>query len=91
MSPSAWTTNLSSYNDAAVTAVNWMYMGLFEWTIARRSDTNSMSVVCIVHPDGKVYHDFVYFYTAVRPVFSLESSVSYVSGVGTSSEPIIIK
>ena len=36
--PSAWTANLNTYKDEAIKNVNWMYMGLIEWTISRRAD-----------------------------------------------------
>ena len=35
--PSAWSTTLNKYSQSSVTSVNWMYMGLGEWTIARNS------------------------------------------------------
>src|SRR5699024_7038573 len=31
-SPDAWATNLGSYSNSTITASNWMYMGLIEWT-----------------------------------------------------------
>ena len=36
-SPSAWTTNMSSYNSTSIRDNNWMYMGLDEWIISRVS------------------------------------------------------
>ena len=34
-SPEAWTLTMSSYNNTTATNNNWMYMGLYEWTISR--------------------------------------------------------
>ena len=86
--PSAWNTTLYYYNDPSVTSVNWMYMGLYEWTITRRSDYSS-GAFCVYH------YGYVSRYTigngiAVRPVFYLTSSTTYVSGDGTMSKPFII-
>ena len=36
-SNSAWTTNMSSYGNTSIRDNNWMYMGLYEWTISRYS------------------------------------------------------
>ena len=86
--PSAWTTNLYDYNGAAIKSVNWMYMGLLEWTISRRAD-NASGVF------GVGITGFVSSYSAsnalgVRPVFNLSSSVNYVSGSGTAADPILV-
>ena len=93
---SAWTANLNTYNDEAIKNVNWMYMGLAEWTISRLADgSNSAFFV-----DGFVYFSDVYRNDllpgslgngfGVRPSFNLESSITYVSGDGTQDSPIII-
>ena len=93
---SAWTANLNTYNDEAIKNVNWMYMGLAEWTISRLADgSNSAFFV-----DGFVYFSDVYRNDllpdrigngfGVRPSFNLESSITYVSGDGTQNSPIII-
>ena len=37
-SPDAWTLTMSSYNNTTATNNNWMYMGLYEWTISRNAD-----------------------------------------------------
>ena len=85
--PSAWTTQLSSYYDEA-TSVNWMYMGLVEWTISRNAD--GANDVFLVDFSGYVRDDYAYHAFALRPVFSLSSSVNYVSGSGTAADPISI-
>lgn len=91
--PSAWTRKLSydsgnGYSNAAVTSVNWLYMGLYEWTISRLADRSNLAFR--VGNDGDVSNDFVYDPRAVRPSFNLESSITYAGGSGTQSDPIII-
>ena len=87
--PSAWTTNLKNYNGEAIKNVNWMYMGLYEWTVSRRADTSNDAL--LVYRTGYVYIYTVGNYAlAVRPVFNLTSSVTYLSGDGTQNSPIRI-
>ena len=85
-SNSYWTTNMSSYSSAINN--NWMYMGLIEWTISKDSSgsTYAFRVVTAGYPAS----GFVYLFNAVRPSFYLTSSTTYVSGSGTSSDPIRI-
>ena len=86
--PSAWATQLSSYNGEAIKNVNWMYMGLVEWTISRIAD--DASSVFFVNYTGDVYGNFANYAYGVRPVFNLSSSVNYVSGSGTAADPILV-
>ena len=73
----------------AATSVNWIYMGLNEWTILRGTDRYIFAHG--VYDEGYLYYDGVYGQTfSVRPVFNLISSVTYVSGDGTQSSPIRI-
>ena len=87
-SPDAWTLTMSSYNNTTATNNNWMYMGLYEWTISRYADGSDRAFYVIY--DGSVFSSSVYFYIGVRASFNLESSVSYVSGSGSMSDPIVI-
>ena len=87
-SPDAWTLTMSSYNNTTATNNNWMYMGLYEWTISRDAD-DSFYAFCVDN-DGSVNGNLVNDYNGVRASFSLESSVSYVSGSGSMSDPIVI-
>ncbi len=90
-SPSAWTKILGDYdgtdaNGTSIKTINWMYMGYNEWTISRHSDnTNSAFFVSI---DGYVDGNLVSLVLGVRPSFNLESSVKYVSGSGSMSDPV---
>ena len=87
-SPEAWTLTMSSYNNTTATNNNWMYMGLYEWTISRYADTSHNAFR--VRSDGYVSFSYVDSHSGVRASFSLESSVSYVSGSGSMSDPIVI-
>ena len=87
-SPDAWTLTMSSYNNTTATNNNWMYMGLYEWTISRTADFSDGAF-------GVYGGGFVDLYNVgdnlgVRASFNLESSVSYVSGSGSMSDPIVI-
>ena len=63
-----------------------MYMGYYDWTISRRSDSSSIAFV--VDSDGYVDNDRVSSDSGVRPSFNLSSSITYVSGSGSMSDPI---
>ena len=88
-SSSAWSTALSSYNNANITANNWMYMGLYEWTLAPRADGSNSAFR--VRNGGNVTYSSVHNTAfGVRPVLYLKSTIGYVSGSGTISSPILI-
>ena len=87
-SPDAWTLTMSSYNNTTARNNNWMYMGLIEWTVSRYADSSGTAFY--VYSDGGVGSDYVDGSPGVRASFNLESSVSYVSGDGTQSNPIRI-
>ena len=92
--PSAWT--LVGYNSSDSTkdyriaiTINWMYMGFDDWTLTPYTDDSEMMFG--IHSDGNVTNSFVGMDSyGVRPVFNLDTSVTYVSGDGTKSLPIII-
>ena len=93
-SPSAWT--LVGYNESdetkdyrAATSTNWLYLGSYEWTISRSSDNTNYAF--FVDSIGNVSYDYVSDSYGVRPSFNLESSVKYVSGSGSMSDPVRIK
>ena len=83
---SGWTTKLSSYNSN--TSKNWLYLGSTELTISRSSDDTTR--VFRVSSTGNVNYYLVADSYAVRPSFNLESSVKYVSGSGSMSDPVRI-
>ena len=86
--PSAWTANLNTYNGEAIKNVNWMYMGLWEWTISRFAD--AAYIAFFVDRTGGVNYNVADNAYGVRPVFNLSSSVNYVSGSGTAADPILV-
>ena len=87
--PSAWATNLYDYDGNAITNVNWMHMGLVEWTISR--DADSSNLVFRVTDTGVVDSYYVdSLALAVRPVLYLKASVLFAGGSGTQSDPIRI-
>ena len=86
--PSAWTTNLYNYDGATIKNANWMFLGVTEWTISRHAGI--AYYVFAVYNTGNVGSSRAYSAFAVRPVFYLTSSVTYVEGDGTQSSPIRI-
>ena len=92
--PSSWTTNLGFYNIEAIKSVNWMYMGLVELTISRIAGYSDrvfgIDNTGIVGGINVAIGGLAIYAHAVRPVFSLTSSVNYVSGSGTAADPITI-
>ena len=90
--PSAWTTTLRNYigsvNGSTIRSLNWMYMGLHEWTISRYADYSFFAF--LVYHYGYVSSYNVIISYGVRPSFYLESSTAYVSGSGSSDDPMVI-
>ena len=87
--PSAWTANLNNYSGEAIKNVNWMYMGFDDWTISRNADGSDRAFR--VSGDGNMNdYSVSYYFSAVRPSFSLLSSTTYVSGSGSASDPMVI-
>ena len=87
-SPEAWTITMNLYNNTTVTNNNWMYMGLYEWTVSRSA--NYSDYVFLVYYDGLVNSDYAGGNRAVRATFSLLPSITYVSGSGSMSDPMRI-
>ena len=95
--PTAWNTLLynkstnDDYSNSDIISVNWMYMGLMEWTITPSIDTN-IGVFSIM-PYGHINGDRNSYknHFAIRPTFYLNPNVTYVSGSGKKTEPILIK
>ena len=85
-SPSAWSAILRNYDN--VRTNNWMYTGFGEWTISLLSDYSHYAF--LVNSVGRVHNSDVSFSNGVRPSFNLESTVAYVGGSGTQSDPIRI-
>ena len=90
--PSAWTTTLYNYdgsvNGSTIRSLNWMHMGYYDWTISRFAVISDYAF--FVYYDGLVDSSYVSNDYAVRPSFNLESSITYVSGSGSASDPMVI-
>ena len=87
-SPDAWATILNSYISSTIIDNNWLYMGLYEWTMTPYS-TVSDNVFRLNHSGNLSYNNASNGYS-VRPVFYLKSNISYVSGDGTKASPFRI-
>ncbi len=86
--PSAWASNMGSYNSSSITSVNWMYMGLYEWTI---TPTSSSSVSAfLASSGGTLSYGSAYLRCGVRPALYLKASVAYAGGSGTKDSPITL-
>ena len=83
--------NSSGNNYKKSTNDNWLYTGLAEWTISRNSDGSGDAFA--VARDGTVRGVAVGRSngSAVRPSFSLSSSIKFTLGEGTAVNPIRIK
>ena len=92
VSPEYWTININSYSDIA--SLNWIYMGLREWTLT--GYWSCCSTITSIEENGGLsyapgdYLEYFSTYDTIRPVFYLNSDVKYISGSGTSSDPIRI-
>ena len=90
-SPSAWTLVGYNLNDAtkdyrAAKTTNWLYLGSYDWTVSR--DSGDTTNAFYVNSAGSVISKSVTNSRGVRPSFNLESSVKYVSGSGSMSDPV---
>ena len=86
---SAWTANLNTYDGEAIKNVNWMYMGLYEWTISRLADRSDLAFD--VGYTGYVGNDRVDTDGGVRPSFNLITPTTYYGGTGSMSDPIKLR
>ena len=82
-----WTTAL--YEDNYGTD-NWLYLDSYEWFISRNTRSSSPAFSVYSNLGGSVRDDFVSYSYAVRPSFSLTSTATISSGIGTSSDPFIL-
>ena len=85
--PSYWTTQMYRIDEQdyrLATASNWLYMGLYEWTIIPYSSSSRFVFACVLR--GSMYYVNADSEYAARPVFYLESNVQLEGGSGTSSD-----
>ncbi len=83
-----WATNLNLYSSSTIKENNWLYMGLYEWTMVP-SSSGSYNVVNLAYSGNLSYNNASYGFS-VRPVFYLKSNISYASGNGTKASPFRI-
>ena len=86
--PDAWTKDISDYDSSTIKSNNWLYMGLYEWTITPRSSRSNL--VSSVNYFGNLSIDVANTGYAARPVFYLKSNVALQGGNGTSNDPFIL-
>ena len=82
--PEKWTTALKEENYGTD---NWLYLGVDEWLISRFTGHTDRAFDVSSYDGGLVSNGLVNSPHAVRPSFSLESSVVLTGGTGTSSDP----
>ncbi|MEG2235973.1 MAG: DUF6273 domain-containing protein, partial [Clostridia bacterium] len=77
--------NVTDYSNPIAEANNWLFTGIFEWTMSPYSDTSL--TVFFIHSSGSVNNALAYGSWAVRPSFSLESFINLNGGNGTTIDP----
>lgn len=91
VSPKYWTYVMSSSAEFKMsTAVNnnWLFMGLYEWTITRIIDRfDNYNGVFRISSYGYGSSSSSADTGSIRPTFYLKESIKYVSGTGTYSDP----
>ena len=81
-----WKTNLSGYNTDTNRQKNWLFNGVYEWTIPRGSDLSDTAFR--VDKSGGVVDGYVSTLAfGVRPVFYLKSDTLFSGGDGTAKTP----
>ena len=85
---SYWTTPLYNYNNSTLRSNNWLYLGTDEWTISRLPSYDNLAYT--FNANGRISNSGATYKRVIRPTFYLNSGVLYISGTGTSSNPIRI-
>ena len=82
--------NYETKSYAAAVSSNWMYNTELTWTITRTTDLDA--TVFYIWSFGNVvaYYRVWNLGAHARPVFYLNSNITYTGGSGTSSDPIRI-
>ena len=88
--PSAWAFKLYYYENSSITPVNWMYMGLSDWTITPYSSNSYDVFNASGNGNGGLGTIKAYYGHFVRPVLYLKASVAYAGGSGTKDSPITL-
>ena len=84
-----WTTNLrEERNGDNIKNSNWLSIGMWEHTISRTTYLG-YDADFLIYPGGWVYSlDMSKYGAGVRPTFYISGDLTYISGSGTSSDPI---
>ena len=91
VSPEKWTTALAYPDGKNYGTDNWLYLGSnFEWLISRSTDYSADAFYVGSNLGGDVNGGYVSTARAVRPSFSLTSTVTISSGTGTSTDPFVL-
>ena len=86
-SPEKWTTALYEENYGTD---NWLYLDSYEWLLSRSSSLSRNAFLVYSIFGGSVNYGGVNITFAVRPSFSLTSTVTISSGTGTSTDPFVL-
>ena len=82
-----WTLNMNSFYETLNS--DWVFIYWQDWTITRNSSTNNQ--VFFISDEVSIYSSYIdNDVRNYRPAFYLTASTTYVSGSGTSSDPIRI-
>ena len=82
---SAWTTTLATYGSSSVKTTNWMYMGIYEWTM---SPVTNKNYTFMLENSGKLLYNNTQGAYVIRPVIYLKASVKIAGGDGSIDSPI---
>ena len=85
-----WTINLSAYSSEAKNE-DWLYLGTIEWTLSPNPVSLPEGAITVNGGAISVNYYSVQYYYDYRPSFYLTSDIQYVSGSGTSTDPIMVR
>ena len=86
--PSAWEVTLDNYENESITSVNWMHMGINEWTLSPVSSVGSD--VFYISYNGNLTTASANDYYPLRPALYLKASVMKTEGDGSANFPFRI-
>ena len=89
-SPEKWTTALAYPDGENYGTDNWLYLGDREWLISRLTGRSDGAFYVLPSYGGTMGRDNVVVAFAVRPSFSLTSTVEISSGTGTNTDPFVL-
>ena len=86
-SPSAWTLNLTNYNNTVATSNNWIFINVNEWVLP----SSNSGYVFYLSNAGLLSYGNANSVFSTRPTLYLKASVKYAGGLGTKDSPIILE